>query len=99
MNIQMARFTVKPNRVTEFEEAAKGVFSVVQKKQLKGIRYTLCRLSDGLTYLGLLKLGEGVNNPLPELPEGKKFIESLQNWTAEPPTRDQLTAIGWYQSP
>jgi hypothetical protein len=60
MNIQMARFTVKPNRVTEFEEAAKAVFSAVQNKQPKDIRYTLCRLA---------------------------------------PTRNQLTAIGSYQSP
>ena len=93
----MARFTVKANSVKDFEEAIKGVFSAIQKRQPKGIRYTLYRLSDGVTYLGLLELGEGVNNPLPELPEGQKFIESLQHWAAEPPARDQLTAIGLYQ--
>jgi hypothetical protein len=48
--------------------------------------------------VGLLELGEGVNNLLPELLEGKKFLESAENWLAEPHTRDQLTVIAAYQS-
>ena len=74
------------------------MISAVQNKQPKGVRYTLCRLSDGITYLDLLELGEGVNNPLPELRERKKFLESVENWVAEPPIRDQLTVITAYQS-
>jgi hypothetical protein len=100
MNVQMARFKVKPSCANQFEEAAKGVFAAVRENQPKGIRnYVLCRLSDGFTYLGLLELHDGMSNPLLEMPEGKKFLESVQNWVAEAPVRDQLTSIGSYQSP
>ena len=93
----MARFRVKREKVKEFEEAAQRLFAAVQEKPPKGMRYTMCRLSDGVTYTGLLELDDGVDNPLPALPEGKKFLESLPNWTAEPPVRDQLTMIGVYR--
>jgi hypothetical protein len=98
MNVQMARFKVKSDSVKEFEDAVHRVFGVVEQKLPKGIRYTISRLSDGMTYVGLLELDEGVENPLPTLPEAKKFLESLGNWMAEPPVRDQLTAIGSYRS-
>ena len=99
MNVQMARFTVKPNSISEFEQAAKGLFAAVQRSRPKGIiGYTLSRLSDGVTYLGLLELENGVNNPLPELPEGGEFLESLANWTTEVPARDQLSVIGSYRT-
>lgn len=98
MNIQMARFKVKAEKAKEFEDAAEAVFKAVEKKRPKGVRYTLCRLSDGFTYLGLLELEDGIANPLPELPEGKKFLEGLQNWTVEPAIRDELTPVGSYGS-
>jgi hypothetical protein len=96
-NVQMARFKVKPERATEFEEAAKRLFADIQEKLPDGMRYTLGRLSDGVTYVGLLELDDGIENPLPGLPEGKKFLESLPTWAAEPPARDQLTVIGSYR--
>ncbi len=94
----MARFKVKPDSVREFEEAAKRLFAALERKLPKGIHYALCRSSDSVTYVGLLELDDGVDNPLPALPEGKKFLESLQNWIIEPPIRDQLTGIGSYRS-
>jgi hypothetical protein len=98
MTIQMARFKVKGGCIKEFEKAARRLFAGVREKRPKAIRYyTMCRLSDGITYLGLLELDDGANNPLPELPEGKNFQEDLANWIVEPPVRDQLTLIGSYQ--
>jgi hypothetical protein len=99
MNVQMVRFKVKPSCVDQFEEAAKGVFAAARENRPKGVRnYVLCRLSDGHTYLALVELHDGLSNPLLEVPEGKKFLENVQNWVAEPPIRDQLTSIGSYQS-
>jgi hypothetical protein len=57
----------------------------------------MCRLSDGVTYAAMLELDDGVDNPLSALPVGKRFLERLPNWTAEPPVRDQLTVIGAYR--
>lgn len=97
MNLQMARFKVKPESVVEFEAAATRIFEALQQTVPAGVRYISCRLSDGVTYQALLKLDDGVENPLPELPEGKAFLDNLRNWIAEPPIRDQLTVIGSYR--
>lgn len=53
--VQMARFKIKPERVKEFEEAAKRLFAGLQEKP-EGARYTICRLSDEATCVGLLEL-------------------------------------------
>ena len=54
-------------------------------QQLQGIRYASCRLPDGVTYLNLLELEDGIENPLPALPEAKEFQEKLKSWLAEHP--------------
>jgi MFS family permease len=59
--------------------------------------YASCRLSDGVSYVALLKLDEGVGNPLPALTEFREFQESLKGWMAETPSSDQLTVIGSYR--
>ena len=52
-NVQMARFKVKPERVKEFEEAARRFFAAVQEKLLRAMRYTMCQLSDGGNLCGV----------------------------------------------
>lgn len=96
MNILMVRSKVKAAHVTEVEAAVKRVFAALQQAQPQGIRYTSCRLADGVTYVAVLELDEGVDNPLPALPEFRAFQENLKQWMAEPPTAEQLTLIGSY---
>ena len=50
-----------------------------------------------MTYLNLLELEDGMENPLPALPEAKAFQEKLKSWLAEPATSEALTVIGSYR--
>ena len=93
----MVRSKVKAANVTEVEAAVKRVFAALQQEQPNGIRYASCRLSDGVTSVALLELDDGVDNPLPALPEFREFQENLKNWMAEPPISEQVTVIGSYR--
>jgi hypothetical protein len=97
MNVLMVRSKMKAAEVAEVEAEVKRVFEAIQREQPQGIRYTSCRLSDGVTYVALLEIDDGVDNPLPAIPEFREFQANLKNWMAEPPTVEQLTVIGSYR--
>lgn len=97
MNILMVRAKVQPAHVAETEEAVKRVFAALHQAQPEGIRYASCLLADGVTYVALLEIDEGVDNPLPTLPEFRAFQENLKIWVAEPPTTEQATVSGSYR--
>ena len=48
----------------------------------------------GVTFLALLEVEDGVENPLPALPEARAFYERLPEWYAEPPEVVPGTAVG-----
>src|SRR5258708_20635205 len=97
MNTLMIRSKVKAEHVPDLEAAVKRVFAALQQAQPNGIRYASCRLPDGVTYVAILEIDDGVNNPLPTLPEFRAFQENLKNWVAEPPSSQQGTVIGSYR--
>jgi hypothetical protein len=73
MQTGMVRSKVKAEHVAELEAAVKRVFTALQQSQPNGIRYASCRLPDGVTYVAVLELDDGVDNPLPALPEFRAF--------------------------
>jgi hypothetical protein len=73
------------------------VFSAIEREQLQSTRYAACRFPDGVTYLNLLQLEDGIQNPLPALPEGKEFGVKLKSWLAEPATSESLTILSSYR--
>jgi hypothetical protein len=97
MKLLMVRATVRAEHVTDIEEAGQGLFAAIEREQLAGIRYASVRLPDGVTYLNLLGLDDGVANPLPALPEARNFQQHLKGWLAAPATSEPLTVIGSYQ--
>jgi hypothetical protein len=97
MSVLMIRAKADSAHVTDLEAAVKGVFAALDREQPQGIRYMSCRLNDGLTYVILLELDEGVDNPLPGLPEFRAFQEGLRQWIAEPPISEPVTVIGSYR--
>jgi len=92
--VLMVRSKIKAAHIADVEAAAKRVFAAIEQAQFKGIRYTPCRLSDGATYVALLEVDEGVQNPLPALAEFTEFQENLKHWMAEPPIVEQMTVVG-----
>jgi hypothetical protein len=97
MGLMMVRAKIKVDSIDEIESAGRKLFSAIEREQLQGIRYASCRLLDGVTYLNLLQLEDGIQNPLPALPEGKEFGQKLKSWLAEPVTSESLTIIGSYR--
>ena len=86
---QTVRFNVKDKHGKEFESAANGITRALREAAFCGIRYTICKSNDGITFLGILHKSEGMENPLPTLAEGKTFFKGLETWLASPPERLQ----------
>src|SRR5262249_28501794 len=93
MSVLMVHSKVKAENVADLEEAVQAMFAAIERAQPAGMRYASCRLSDGVTYVALLELDDGVENPLPALPEFRALQENLPNWIAAPPVPDQVTVI------
>ena len=96
MSVTMIRAKVKAERVADVEAAATTMFSAIEQAQPEGVRYASCRLADSATFVILLQLEEGIENPLAAVPEFREFQANLKVWIAEPPTTEQLTVVGSY---
>lgn len=97
MSVIMIRAKVQPDRTADLEAAAKQLFTALHDIQPQGVRYGSCRRADGTTYMILLEIEEGFENPLPALPEFQQFQAALRGLLAEPPTTEPLTVIGTYR--
>jgi hypothetical protein len=97
MSVLMVRSKVKPESVTELDAAVGRVFAAIREAQPEGIRYASFRLADGVTYVALLQVDDGVENPVPGLPEFRDLQERLEGWVAEPPAAGPATVVGSYR--
>lgn len=97
MNVLFASAKVKPTAVTEIEAVGNRVFEALERDQPQGFRYMTCRLPDGVTYINLWELIDGVDNPLSNMPEARAFQEVLKTGMAEPPTYEQVAVVGSYR--
>jgi hypothetical protein len=97
MNVLMVRSKVKAESVAEVEAAITKVFSAIERAQPAGVRYASSRLEDGVTFVALLELEGGVDNPLSAVPAFVEFQEDLKKWVSGPPTLEQMTVIGSYR--
>lgn len=96
MSIMMVRSRVKPEHVAEADAAARELFSALEQARLEGIHYASCKLSDGVTYVILLEIEEGFEDPRQALPAFQEFQSRIPGWLAEPPTLEPLTIVGSY---
>jgi hypothetical protein len=97
MNVMMLRGTVKPEHAEETTAAVETMFAALEKARPAGVHYASLGLPDGVTFVVLLALDEGVDgNPLTTVPEFVEFQENLRDWLAGPPSPEQLTVIGSY---
>jgi hypothetical protein len=98
MSVLMVRSKIKPEHAADAEAAINRVFSAIEQAQPAGVRYASSRLADGVSFVVLLELEDGVDNPLAALPAVVEFQENLKQWMAEPPTVEQMTVVGSYRS-
>lgn len=96
MSVHMVQSKIKAERVTDVQAAAKKTFAAINAAQPEGIRYASCLLPDGETFVALLQVDDGVENPLPGFPEFREFLEGVEASRAEPANVQPLTVIGSY---
>ena len=97
MNVLTVRAKLKEEHVADAEAAVKRMFAAIERERLEGIRYASVKLADGVTFLALLEIEDGVDNPLPGLPEAQEFYASLPDWYAESPEVGPGTVVGSYR--
>jgi hypothetical protein len=97
MSVFTVRATLKEEHVEEAVAAVKRMFAAIEREGLEGIRYASIQLEDGATFLALLEVEDGVENPLLALPEAKEFYERLPGLYVEPPEVGPGTVIGSYR--
>jgi hypothetical protein len=97
MSTLIVRSRVKAEHTADLEAAAQRLFAALEQAQPQGIRYASGRLGDGATYVAMLALDDGVENPLPAMPEFRAFQDGLRLWVAEPPVAEQVTVVGSYR--
>jgi hypothetical protein len=97
MSLLVIRASIKPEAVAAVEAAAAELFAALDRHRPANLRYGSCRLVDGTTYLILLQVDEGTENPLPALPEFQRFQAGLREWSAAPPEAGPGHVIGSYR--
>jgi hypothetical protein len=97
MSVLMAQAKIKAENVTDVQAAGKKMFAALNAAQPEGIRYAWCLLPDGETFVALVQVDDGVENPLLGLPEYRELQEGLKGWLAEPSNSQPLTVIGSYR--
>ena len=97
MSVHMAEGKIRAESVTDVQAAAQKMFAAINAAQPEGIRYAWCVLPDGETFVALVQVDDGVENPIPGLPEFREIQEGVEDWLAEPPNTQPLTVIGSYR--
>src|SRR5262249_25929045 len=98
MTVHMAEAKIKVDNVTDVETAARKLFAAIDAAQPGGIRYAWCMQPDGETFVALVEVEDGAENPILALPEYHEIQAHMGEWIAEPPPgAQQLSVIGSYR--
>ena len=97
MSVLMAQAKIKAEGVTDVQAATKKMFAAINAAHPDGIRYASVLLPDGETFVALLQVDDGADNPIPGLPEFRELHERVEGSRAEPPSVQPLEVIGSYR--
>jgi hypothetical protein len=96
MSVTMVRQKVKDGSVDNAEAAVRDLFATLERARPEGLRYASTRVADSSTFVILLELAEGIEDPRSVIPEFQRFLEQLKAWTDGPPLIEQLDVVGSY---
>jgi hypothetical protein len=97
VTVLMVRYQVREDAVDEVDAAIGRLVDALRDARPAGTRYALGRMADGVTYVGLLELEEGVDNPLPGLSEARDLQQVLAAAVVDgPPAPQPFTVVGAY---
>jgi hypothetical protein len=98
MRVITLRSKIRQDSLANVEGALEKMLSAIEQARPTGVRFTSCRLTDGNTFVNVLELDEGADNPLPLLPAAEEFRQNLRNWVVEAPVREEFEVVGAYRS-
>jgi hypothetical protein len=97
MSVTMIRATIRPDRVADIEAEAQKMFAAINEARPIGVRYASCRVADTDTFVVLLAIEDGLENPLAEVAAFRAFQGGLGDAMAGPPAVEQLDVVGSYR--
>jgi hypothetical protein len=98
VTVLMVRYQVREESVAEVEAGIEKVMAAVEAEQPAGVRYAMGRLPDGVTFVGVLELEDGVDNPLPGIPAARELQQRLPGLVVgEPPVPQPVQVVGAYR--
>jgi hypothetical protein len=98
MPVLMVSYQVKEDSVPDVEAGIDKMMTAIEQVRPPGVRYALAKLPDGVSFVGLLELADGPENPLPAIPAAAEFQRNLAAWvTGEPPVPAPLGVVGSYR--
>jgi hypothetical protein len=96
MSVTMVQQKIKDESVEKADAAVRDLFATFDRVGLDGVRYASTRVVDSSTYVILLELAEGIEDPRMAIPEYPRFLEQLKGWVDGPPVIEQLDVVGSY---
>jgi hypothetical protein len=96
MSVTMIRSKAKEETLEEAEAAARDLFATLDRVRPEGFRYAGTRVVGSSTYVILIELAEGSEDPRESIPEFARFLEQLKDWVDGPPVVEQLDVVGSY---
>ena len=97
MSVLMAKAKIKPASVGDVRAATEKLFAAIKAAQPDGIRYASLLLADGETFVAVVQLDDGVENPIPGFPEFRQLQEIVDAARAERNAVDKWTVVGSYR--
>jgi hypothetical protein len=97
LSVLIVTAKVAPEHTGDVEAAARRMFAAIERAAPDGVKYASTRLADGTTYVAVLEVADGVDNPLPGIPEFVEFQQGLRGWVAEPPAAGPAGVVGNYR--
>ena len=95
MTVLTVRYEARPEHVDDVVAGIERAFAAVEREQPAGIRYALGRLPDGVTFVGMLELADGVDNPPPGIAAAGELQQRLAGWVVgAPPIPQPLHVVG-----
>jgi hypothetical protein len=96
MSVMLVRQNVKDGSIEEAEAAVRDLFTTLDRVRPEGLRYASTRVVDSSTFVILLELADGIEDPRPAIPEYVQFQERLKSWVDGPPVIERLDVVGSY---
>ena len=98
MTVLVVQYEVAEEHVAAVEADAAEVVAALAAAPVEGVRWALGRLPDGVTFVGVLELADGVENPLPGIPEARAFQQRLAGRVVgDPPVPRPVDVVGAYR--